>query len=379
MPRLDVTQCEGSYLRVRVPLLVVNGGGADENNLVSYVKEQDKSESERARARQNIGISDDMYEFIESGVGTYLTPDNETIKVSEVDDDKVMYAIDCKLDDENGIRVNGVSIGGYNDGDVINEGTKIWDVLRKILSKVIDVRAVLPTIKLNSAMSSADRAKVDNGKIEIGETLTQEFSVTQTNGKFEGLSGYTYTIDAGCEWGSNVSYKKGYENIGSTDVSTFGTEGNVTFTASLDYGASTVVPVKNDGTPSEVRIESGTATSSITYNVTKKVFYGNVSGQITDSDEIRELDYVWSGAVTLEIANIGTGVLVVMPNNRSISEAKTGNNQIWKNSVIDEFTYYDVVIKYANNTEQNPSVETYKAAMVIPATPMDTSVTIKIS
>lgn len=67
MPRLDVTQCEGNYLRVRVPLMVVNGGGADENNLVSYIKEQGKSELEQGVARRNIGITDEMYETIKNG------------------------------------------------------------------------------------------------------------------------------------------------------------------------------------------------------------------------------------------------------------------------------------------------------------------------
>lgn len=69
MPRLDVTQCEGSYLRVRVPLMVVNGGGADENNFVSYVREQGKTESEQGVARRNIGITDVMYDNIKHGGG----------------------------------------------------------------------------------------------------------------------------------------------------------------------------------------------------------------------------------------------------------------------------------------------------------------------
>ena len=336
MPRLDVTQCEGNYLRVRVPLMVVNGGSVDENNFVSYVFEQNKTEEEQRRARLNIGITDDW-----GGGGGY------------------------------DFQVMGVDVGNLHDGDWVRahdeQGNVVtaWDVLRRMLTNIIDVIARLPKIKLNS---SADR------KVEYGTSVTQTLSVTYTDGMFVGEEGYTYGVNAGCEQGTTTFYKNG-SAISSTDTSVI--TDSTTFSASTTYGASTVVPKKNDGTDSSVTISSGTATDSFAITVGKYIFYGNTNVLITDNAEIRQLDSIWSGSATIELPNIGVGFMLVMPSGRVLKTAVTGNNQYLKDDTKNEFDEYlgnnGVTIQY-----ENGETEKYDAYLFVPATAMNTNVTITI-
>lgn len=307
---------------------------------VLYV-EQDLNKDEQSVARNNIGITDEMYAAMSGEI---------------VNED---------------FQVMGVNVGSFNDGHWVRakkpDGTPhtTWEVLREMLTKVIDVIANKPTIVLNSTSSVT--------KLELGSTLTQTLSVTYTDGYFSGQSGYTYSQDAGCERGTTI-YKRGNEIITATDTYTFTSTGNVVFKAETDYGASTVIPVKNDGTESEVRINEGTATATRTINVDKKLFYGNVSSKITDNASVRALDnWEWSKAMTVTLSNVGSGFVLVMPSGRVLKTAVTGNNQYLKNDTLNEFEEYKITMSYANE-----ATEQYNAFLFVPATPMDTNVTITI-
>lgn len=308
---------------------------------VLYVQ-QDLSKSEQSVARNNIGITDEMYANMSGEI---------------VNED---------------FQVMGVTVGNYTDGQWIRakkpDGTPhtTWEVIKEMLTKVIDVIAHKPTITLHST-SSVDR-------VELGSTLTQTFSVTYTDGYFSGQSGYTYHANAGCVRGE-TTYKRGNTIITTTDTTTFTTVGNVVFSAQTDYEASTVTPIKNDGTESSVNIPSGvTDPSTKTIVVGKKIFYGNVAAKITTNEQVRALGkWEWSKAVTVTLDNIGSGIIVVMPKNRVLTVAVTGNNQYLKDSTKDEFEHYEITIEYADGT-----TEQYNAMLFKPATAMETNVTITI-
>lgn len=370
MDRLEVTRTQGVFLRVNVPLLNIKSKG---NDFVSYKEAQEKTDEERATARHNIGITDKMYEFIETGEGGGgggdVEVDNVTIKkkTEAASGKRLLTAVDSLLEDEGGIKVMGVNVGNLHNGDIIESGTTIWAVIKRMLTNVIDVHAVAPTITMSSTVSTR--------KVEVGTTVSQTFSVAYTDGSFVGNEGYAYSVSAGCSEGSTTYYKDGVALADASNTTTFGSVGSVVFSAATAYGASTVTPKKNDGTNSSVSIASGTAASSITYTVSKKVFYGGNVGRLDNDHDIREqLDSVWNGAATLDIGYVGVGVLVVMPSGRSISSAVTSNNETWKSATKDSFTYYDVNIVYANG-----ATESYRAAMVQPSTPMDVSVRIILS
>ena len=307
---------------------------------VLYVP-QELNKDEQSVARNNIGITDEMYAAMSGEI---------------VNED---------------FQVTGVTVGNFNDGHWVRakkpDGTPhtTWEVLQEMLTKVIDVIANKPTITLNSTSSVT--------KVEVGTTLTQTFSVTYTDGYFSGQSGYTYHQNAGCAQGETI-YKRGNTIIGTTDTYTFASVGNVIFKAETDYGASTNTPVKNDGSESEVSIDGGTTTATRTINVDKKMFYGNVASKITDNASVRALSYSdWSAAKTFTLANVGSGFIVVMPSGRVLKTAVTGNNQYLKDDTKNEFEEYTISMLYANG-----ATELYNAFLFMPATPMETNVTITI-
>lgn len=365
MDRLEVTRTQGVFLRVNVPLMNIKSRGNE--YFVSYKEEQNKPENEKATARHNIGITDEMYDFIVTGEGGGggtgdVNVDNVTIKkFTDIETGKkVITAVDSILEDEGGIKVMGVNVGNLHSGDTIEKGATIWGVIKRMLTNIIDVSVVNPVTVLNTTASDT--------KVEFGTTVTQTFSVDYTDGVFVGNSGYAYHVDAGCTEGATTYYKDGVA-INATDTTTF--EGTTVFSADTEYSASSVTPKKNDGTDSSVTISSGTAASSITFTVGKKVFYGGNVGRLDDSDEIRELlDWNWSSNNTINIGYIGVGVLVVMPYNKSISSAVTTNNE----PLTNDFSYYDVEMEYANG-----ATETYKAAIIQPSTAMEVGVRIILS
>ena len=307
---------------------------------VLYVP-QDLNKDEQSVARNNIGITDEMYANIS---GEIINED---------------------------FQVTGVTVGNFSDGHWVRaknpDGTPhtTWEVLREMLTKVIDVIANKPTIVLNSTSSVT--------KVEVGTTLTQVLSVTYTDGYFSGQSGYSYHLNAGCAQGETV-FKRGNTIIGTSDTYTFASVGNVVYKAETDYDESTAVPVRNDGSESDVRINEGTATATRTISVDKKLFYGNVSSKITDNASVRALRYSdWSKAMTVTLDNINEGFIVVMPSGRILKTVVTGNNQYLKNDTLNEFEEYTITMSYDNGAS-----EQYNAFLFMPATPMDTNVTITI-
>ena len=160
MDRLEVFTTNGTFLRVNIPLINVADNG---KKYVSYAEEQEKTEDERARARHNVGITDEMYESIAesdekfvSYKGEQSNTDDERAQARrnvgitdsmyefikkgggdtpvvtgdiEVDEltmkkrlnpetgNNVIYSVDSLLDDENGITVMGTNVGNLHSGD----------------------------------------------------------------------------------------------------------------------------------------------------------------------------------------------------------------------------------------------------------------------
>ena len=367
MDRLEVTKTNGTFLRVNVPLINVADNG---NKYVSYVVEQDKTDEERGRARHNVGITDEMYEFIKKGsaepvVAGDIEIDNITTKkrVNPETENNVIYAVNSILDDEDGITVMGVNVGNLHSGDVIECGTTIWDVIRRMVTNVIDVIAHVPVVTLRSDKSAAT--------VELGTSLTQTLTTVYTDGYFSGDSGYSYRLDAGCAQGATV-YKRNGAVVDATNTTVFDAVGGYSFTATTEYGASTAVPKKNDGTDSAVRIAAGSAVSSaLTFTASKKIFYGNTAVMPADNAAVRALSSKWSAAGNINLSNIGSGFAVVLPSGRSLRVAVTGNNQyLYPDS---DFVRGSVVVEYANGAS-----ESYAAYLFKPATPMETNVVITI-
>lgn len=406
MDRLEVFTTNGTFLRVNIPLINVADNG---KKYVSYAEEQEKTEDERARARHNVGITDEMYESIAesdekfvSYKGEQSNTDDERAQARrnvgitdsmyefikkgggdtpvvtgdiEVDEltmkkrlnpetgNNVIYSVDSLLDDENGITVMGTNVGNLHSGDRIECGSTIWDVIRRIVTNVIDVVATTPSVTLRSSSSV--------GTVELGSSLTQTLSVSYADGYFSGASGYSYRLNAGCAQGATV-FKRNGAVVDATNTTVFDVVGGFSFSSVTAYGASTAVPKKNDGTDSSVRISAGDAVSNvITVTASKKIFYGNATALPADNAAVRALGSKWSAAGGINLPNIGSGFVVVLPTERSLTVAVTGNNQyLYPDS---DFTRGTVTVVYANG-----AIEVYNAYLFKPATAMDTNVVITI-
>ena len=179
-----------------------------------------------------------------------VSTDGITIKKTV---DNELYAADAVL--ENSFRVLGVEVGNLKSNDVISAGTTVWELLKRMLVKVIDVHTVNPKCTLGLDGHT-------NGEILEVDTIVpynSTWSSAGTDGSFVGDEGYDYTTRAGCYF-VNVSYP----TIPSSGYSI--QEGVNTFTANVDYSSSTTVPVKNDGTPSDVRISEGSLSPTFVIN-----------------------------------------------------------------------------------------------------------------
>lgn len=157
------------------------------------------------------------------------------------------------------IEVIGTEIGDYHDGDIIPAGTLMEDVLRTLLTHTIDVYAVEPQLSLVVLVNGDETS--GNIDIEIGTPITLSVRTDFTDGRFIGEEGYDYNVAAGCELGDIEWSVNGEPIVGDEYTTVMGAEG-ISVQAKVNYSASTVVPVKNTGVPSDVHIDSGVKTSS---------------------------------------------------------------------------------------------------------------------
>lgn len=112
MSKLDAILGEGYYVHVNIPLInMVNADVAvgGKSNYVSYVEEQNKTEEEKAMARENIGITDEVLGLSESVKAT-------------------------------------ISVGGITSGTNITEGTTLHDFVDMLVNPYQK-----PTITLSAA------------------------------------------------------------------------------------------------------------------------------------------------------------------------------------------------------------------------------------
>ncbi len=202
-------------------------------------------------------------------------------------EDNTITALESSLTES--LEVTGVTIGGLSDGDVIPAGTSLEDILMKMLVQEIDVTSTNPTLKLASNIST--------GTYEVGTLIEPVFTATYSDGTFNGNSGYSYSISAGCE-ADQISYYGGGQVLESnTDIYVV-SEGSRSYYATVPYSDSTNTPITNLGNPSDEVITAGTATSStLNYLGKYKYFIGCTTKSLPEemtSDEIRGLE-LYSG------------------------------------------------------------------------------------
>lgn len=233
---------------------------------------------------------------------------------------------------ENDIKVTGVNIGSYKDGESITAGTSVEEILRNILTNKIGVKISKP--KLTMLLD-------DSGPFEVGETVEGYIKVYYQDGQFIGETGYDYTLSAGCKEPENYTYKMNgvdLENNNNYSIPSIN-EGTTTFTVSGEHGQSINTPVDNTGEElNDIKIDSDTISTSKDIKAYYKYFYGYVEynsdlSEITD-ETLNSLssNYLDSNTETINSLkstdNDKPSILLVIPTDWEIIFTKNGKGDI---------------------------------------------------
>lgn len=237
---------------------------------------------------------------------------------------------------ENDIKVTGVNIGSYKDGESITAGTSVEEILRNILTNKIGVKISKP--KLTMLLD-------DSGPFEVGETVEGHIKVYYQDGQFIGETGYDYTLSAGCSTPENYIYKmkKDSEEEEILENNSYNipsiSEGTTTFTVSGEHGQSINTPVDNTGEElNDIKIDSDTISTSKDIKAYYKYFYGYVEynsdlSEITD-ETLNSLssNYLDSNTETINslksTENDKSSILLVIPTDWEIISTKNGKGDI---------------------------------------------------
>ena len=196
--------------------------------------------------------------------------------------DKILGTTEAdKLMTTDEITVTGVTVGNLANGTKIPAGTDIMSLLAQMLAKELGVSATKPTAKL-----AGDTSKT----VETGTVLSgKEFTATYTDGKYTGVSGYSYTLAAGCPitgctWSGVTGTEKIDGNVCTMTANDITVNSTVTVKATVSYGAATSVPVTNFGNDiTSGLIAAGDAvTSTITYTPSLKWWVGSSESKFED-------------------------------------------------------------------------------------------------
>lgn len=179
------------------------------------------------------------------------------------------------------ITVTGVTVGNLANGAKIPAGTDIMSLLAQMLAKELGVSATKPTAKLAGDTNKT----VEKGTVLSGKTYT----ATYTDGKYTGASGYSYTLNAGCDptgctWSGVTGTETVSGNVYTMAADDITVDNTVTIKATIAYGAASNVPVTNFGNDvTSGLIGAGSAaTGTITYTPSLKWWVGSSESKFED-------------------------------------------------------------------------------------------------
>ena len=188
--------------------------------------------------------------------------------------------------------VMGMNLGEMTDGTHVNAGEKIENVVRKMLTNVVDVTYVAPKL------SSSTSVTVKN-EYEVGSMVAFNINSSLIDGYFESSNKEVYSdetfnqinntqggkLNAGCSV-DTITYKLNGETLANNSVfiaSIGDTECN--YSTNITYTGSSVTAKKNNGENSTVSIAPGTtASQGKTFRGKYKAFWGYTQ-KILSSDE----------------------------------------------------------------------------------------------
>jgi hypothetical protein len=200
---------------------------------------------------------------------------------------------------------------------------------------------------------------------EVGTIVPLTLGYSYTDGEFIGDSGYSYSVNAKCKPG-NVTYYKNDSKLEANTDKLVVVLGNTNYKVSINYEASTTIPVNNMGEPINISISAGSTSSEKSITGAYKYFMGYSSktkyNQFT-SEDVRNLtvksDYI-KGKTTITsnvLTSDGTSIVIACPKDYSLTSIQNGLGA----SILDNFEYGEVVV-------DTGSIETTYKVYVYPIT-----------
>ena len=191
------------------------------------------------------------------------------------------------------IEVIDTTIGGYKDGDMIETGTQIETILKKLLQTTVNQVYVIPTLTISIDGSN---------NVEIGTMVTSSITGVFEQHNAGALTSYEiYSNDILARTTSSTSVY--------TDT-LFAISSNTTYKAKAFWSQGGVL-LNNMGEVSPGQIAAGSMFSNtITLNAVRKTFYGadTATSAVATSTEVRNLP---SGVLNIEKADNFTIVVPI--------------------------------------------------------------------
>lgn len=232
------------------------------------------------------------------------------------------------------ITVTGVNVGNLTNGLEIEAGKSIMDILRQMLMKELGVTATRPSVTL-----AGDKASVT---VEKGTKISRTYTATFTDGKYEGVSGYDYSLDAGCTvsdctWSGITGTESIEGNVCKIIANEFAVNSTVTVKATVSFNAATNVPKSNMGNEITTGLIGASTVASGTITYTPSLYWWVGSSETKfddmtwDSAAVRNLSLKqnWVSTKTVNaIFPVGAKQQVIaIPASMTLSVAdKSGNN-----------------------------------------------------
>lgn len=265
--------------------------------------------------------------------------------------------IEGDVSTEKPITVTGVNVGNLANGSVIPKGTSLTQLLEMMLCKTIGVTAKKPKVSLVGASLG--------NTYEVGTTIYVTLGHTYTDGEFVGEAGYNYSTKAGCTPNKVTYYKNGVALEFNTDQIVV-TPGNTKYKVTVEYDASTIVPVNNIWEQLNVSIPAGSVSAEQSITGAYKYFMGYSDktdpSQFTNTD-VRNLtvksDFI-NGRTTIvneTLTSNGTSIVIACPKENALVSIQNGLGA----SILDNFESGEVIIN-------NGNVETVYTIYVYPIT-----------
>lgn len=297
---------------------------------------------------------------------SYSCSGNEPVHVLNVE----VYELDGKLYQKlvssdiaisETFTVNGVSQGAYNSGDVVEQGTSISEVIRKMLQKELPVTYSTPTLSI-----AAD-GKSGTIPLEIGTMLTPVIAATFRQNDAGEVTRYSVK-------------RNGQELYNVASVSNFQESGiqltqDITYQSTVGYSEG-AIKNNNFGQPvPDGHILAGEVNASVTFKPTRMFFYQvDTTATQPTAEEIRAFSSdLPKASLTINVPAGAKRIVIAIPNTKQIQTIKY--EELGNAEVLDTFTQQELEVTGANGYEAIP----YRVYTYIPAIPFPSSATYKIS